>query len=599
MPTDVEVEGPDGKTYEFPDGTDKAAAIKYFKAKGIGVSKEAAASPANSKDTAVPEDFMGRVGARIKSNIKTPVDEFIKGTAPGGEISNFLKHPAATSTTTAPDKSSAEYKKTHPFGDSMLGNVAAGALSGPIIAYRAVAPVVQSWWKDPANLAGDVMTGMITAGMEGKPVAEPRVAPESSHPQISPPPVPTPDTGVTPEQWSKHIDTVNKAYHEHAEAVADYANKEAKRRSQWAQKAYNAKKSAADHVAATSKRDILDRGSREYAELAQTNIRDVHQTVRARLDSRWNQFRQDMAGTTVNSIKIGEAIRDARSKLKGSPTDLKQFNDLIKESGVSVNDAGEIEVKEGKPSEIPLDTARVHSSAIGDKLAAGDLPGNVYQALKTAKEGIEGTIEEAADQHGQGDAYRDLKRDWSQYMQDWNDMRSVAGGKGSVLARALRVPGVKFLRPLMVGNGGDLLLETLGKYRDAGANPELVSNARKLARQAKSVEVPKVRETPPGYDPGPAPRLKDVPLPKPEPPKPGKSAAPKWARVAGKIGGKMVGSTVGSVVGHPFIGYAAGGEAGAAVVDELYKPKLGQGQGRGQGQGQGQGAVPPQFIPPR
>src|ERR1700685_1797188 len=35
MPADVDVEGPDGKTYSFPDGTDKAAAIRYFKAKGI------------------------------------------------------------------------------------------------------------------------------------------------------------------------------------------------------------------------------------------------------------------------------------------------------------------------------------------------------------------------------------------------------------------------------------------------------------------------------------------------------------------------------------------------------------------------------------
>ena len=33
----VQVQGPDGNTYQFPDGTDKAAAIGYFKKKGIGV----------------------------------------------------------------------------------------------------------------------------------------------------------------------------------------------------------------------------------------------------------------------------------------------------------------------------------------------------------------------------------------------------------------------------------------------------------------------------------------------------------------------------------------------------------------------------------
>lgn len=36
----VTVQGPDGNTYQFPDGTDKAAAIAYFKRKGIGVPKE-------------------------------------------------------------------------------------------------------------------------------------------------------------------------------------------------------------------------------------------------------------------------------------------------------------------------------------------------------------------------------------------------------------------------------------------------------------------------------------------------------------------------------------------------------------------------------
>lgn len=35
----VTVQGPDGNTYQFPDGTDKTAAIGYFKKKGISVPK--------------------------------------------------------------------------------------------------------------------------------------------------------------------------------------------------------------------------------------------------------------------------------------------------------------------------------------------------------------------------------------------------------------------------------------------------------------------------------------------------------------------------------------------------------------------------------
>lgn len=42
----VQVQGPDGNTYQFPDGTDKAAAIGYFKKKGIGSKSAAEPKPA-------------------------------------------------------------------------------------------------------------------------------------------------------------------------------------------------------------------------------------------------------------------------------------------------------------------------------------------------------------------------------------------------------------------------------------------------------------------------------------------------------------------------------------------------------------------------
>ena len=60
--TGVEVEGPDGNTYEFPDGTDKTAAVAYFKKRGIGVAKTAAAP-------VLPPTKQGAVGAFL-SDIK-------------------------------------------------------------------------------------------------------------------------------------------------------------------------------------------------------------------------------------------------------------------------------------------------------------------------------------------------------------------------------------------------------------------------------------------------------------------------------------------------------------------------------------------------
>ena len=43
MPEGVTVHGPDGNTYQFPDGTSKEAAIAFFKKKGVGAPPDAAA----------------------------------------------------------------------------------------------------------------------------------------------------------------------------------------------------------------------------------------------------------------------------------------------------------------------------------------------------------------------------------------------------------------------------------------------------------------------------------------------------------------------------------------------------------------------------
>jgi len=49
------VQGPDGKTYQFPPGTDKAAEIRYFKRKGIRSDPFAAIAEPSSSD--VPAKF--------------------------------------------------------------------------------------------------------------------------------------------------------------------------------------------------------------------------------------------------------------------------------------------------------------------------------------------------------------------------------------------------------------------------------------------------------------------------------------------------------------------------------------------------------------
>lgn len=60
-PQSVEVQGPDGKVYEFPAGTDQKAAIAYFRRKGIGGAKAPPSTPSTpdrfAQDRAITEKW--------------------------------------------------------------------------------------------------------------------------------------------------------------------------------------------------------------------------------------------------------------------------------------------------------------------------------------------------------------------------------------------------------------------------------------------------------------------------------------------------------------------------------------------------------------
>jgi len=64
----VEVTGPDGQEYEFPDGTDKAAAISYFKKKGIGAAKAASGTVPPP-----PSSYLSEIGEGIGRGVSNLV----------------------------------------------------------------------------------------------------------------------------------------------------------------------------------------------------------------------------------------------------------------------------------------------------------------------------------------------------------------------------------------------------------------------------------------------------------------------------------------------------------------------------------------------
>lgn len=83
----VEVQGPDGNTYQFPDGTDKTAAIAYFKKKGIGgkAAPQSEVSNAAERSAGLPDLHVG-VNPHPRKLPKEGSVEQRFGPGPGGYI---------------------------------------------------------------------------------------------------------------------------------------------------------------------------------------------------------------------------------------------------------------------------------------------------------------------------------------------------------------------------------------------------------------------------------------------------------------------------------------------------------------------------------
>jgi hypothetical protein len=491
MPSDVEVEGPDGNTYQFPDGTDKAAAIRYFKAKGI-------------------------TGRSVQSPIPPPP---LAG-APGGGRSSTREanDPRATMSKVYTFSGEPQRGLGSELKDMAIQAGEAGKqlpLTGPTFLHRqlqdaGVAPKGDLWkgeHSEQQNMQEDVPNAAIAIaggveGLEGDEVPTPRGRT-----------VPKPPTGETlpPEQ----VEAVEKA-----------------------NRTYKAAKSQVE------RREGLQSASKSMVQKTYDNLQRTYKTARSALDSRWGQFRQGMEGVQLDPTKAFNDIEAAKAKyLKGSPASLQVFNNLAREMGIQEfmeGAGGELKAILGS-GELPFDTARIHYSAIGDKLAQGNLPGNVYQALKSVQESLDKQLTDAAASRNLSKEYSGLKSDEHQLRTDWTDPKSP-------LARAHKALDANFLEPHVLGRGNEYLTKQLERYRKYGAEPHLPLAARRFSEEASAItkKIPEVKE-----------------LPKPT--AKGKGTG-RMVRAVRRGAMKIAG---GHIAGFP--GYVAGGEADSALEDAIRK----------------------------
>jgi hypothetical protein len=293
----------------------------------------------------------------------------------------------------------------------------------------------------------------------------------------------------------------------------------------------------------TNRKAALGRGVEEYSRLTKENADQVYAQARQSLNTRWNNFRSMMRDKT-SPTQASDLIEQARAEyLRGSPGQLTVFNNLLKELGIgSKEELAEMGIR--ADAELPYETKRVHFSAINDRMAKGDLPGNIYKALEHVRNGLDEELTSDAAKYGLGDEYKALKKEEAQFRSDWEDPHGPLTQLRVLQKRD--VPVAHFER-YITGQEGDRIPKAMARYRQYGSKPYLAAKVRATARAAKALE------------PG---ELRKVPA---IPPPPKSKVVGKTGRVVGKIAGAYLGGKV----GHPFLGYAMGGEAGEGLVNAV------------------------------
>jgi hypothetical protein len=342
------------------------------------------------------------------------------------------------------------------------------------------------------------------------------------------------------EDYNAKIDTAKRTHADSiaarekaiAEAEADYVQQIAKVTEEHKRELAKASHERRGQAMIEAHRQKLDSQEKGLAEAVQHNVKNTGDLVTKEFDRRWDDAR-NIAGndTPMDSVATKSIIEEAREGLHGVPADVTLFNQIMNEieggKGKDQVDIGAAEEssEEGRPVKAQTWGAmRDQFSALGTKMYSGDLPGNVYNALKLVRDGFrpgenaekagavqdprsfDAQLTKVMDAKGAKDLYKKLKSDYSQYMHDWHDTRNIPGGNGprSPLAKLYRSIDPSTTIRQSTGPFTDRLIQQFGKYDKSGAAPSIINTLRdnnfELNKLPKPKHVPEP-ETPAVHTP--------------------------------------------------------------------------------------------------
>lgn len=275
--------------------------------------------------------------------------------------------------------------------------------------------------------------------------------------------------------------------------------------------AVRAQNEAAQAVA--SRKAALDRGVEQLDPKFQEDLKATEKNVRGQANAKYDAVRAATAGETVPSASLADAVKAAESKIQGSSENLKVFRDILSKHPENAPDTityQGAEIPKGHPlydvlaegenaSAAPATFSDLQGyySELGNQLAKGNLPGDVYQAMKSLQGSVGDLMQQMAESKGAGGILTDARGFYHDYMNAFRDSKSPLNRAMNATERGQAIKQLQGKDQSGVG--------VLARY-----NPELAQRANTIrGYQAEAKSIPARSPTlkpEPTLSPAPAPQ---------------------------------------------------------------------------------------------
>lgn len=432
------------------------------------------------------------------------------------------------------------------------------------------------------------------------------------------------------------------AAQKNTENAAAFDQKNAAATAEYKQTAEETMKANREALVAASRDAAVHRSIEEGSKVLGERVKDLDTKLRGEANVKYQEVTKatnrvdpatgQLADPGVPLSQLSDAVTHAENNiLKGSPESIKQFRDISSQAaeadesatlhadGAAASpDSGifkrlmETAKRQGpesdlykqlagdglmdEPSTVSFEQLRGYSSELGTKLAQGNLPGDVYQAMKYLKEKIDAAKAVVAERNGVGPQLKSADAFWRSYQELLYDPESS-------LTKVRKAVGVKnpgeMAAEFFRNKGHEIAVGRLKQLRttygsEANGVADLAQNLNAAREESAAYRATTQKNLPKAPKPGQAPATiapKELPIPGrtyaelnpipepiepevipnkvlkgPEPPTAEEIVAEKRQRVEAKgrnlaeiskyDAGTLAAAPLGILLGHPFLGLA-------------------------------------------